>query len=95
MMGPVLVMIVVVGWVQGEQMTIVSVSEDVMVREGERVNLTCATDQDWFFCLWRHPRGVKECSIQEGGGYRSVCQVRNIIEFVSLQFRRNDNRDSS
>ena len=81
MMGAVLVLVlvVVVGWVQGEQMTIVSVSEDVMVREGERVNLTCATDQDWFFCLWRHPRGVKECSIQEGGGYRSVCQVRNVI----------------
>ena len=88
MMGavPVLVLVmVVVGWVQGEQMTIVSVSEDVMVREGEGVNLTCATDQDWFFCLWRHPRGVKECSIQEGGGYRSVCQVRNILWSVSLQ----------
>ena len=56
-----------------ERMKIVSVSPDVVVRRGESVNISCGADQDWFFCLWKHPSGVKECSIQENGGYRSVC----------------------
>ena len=56
-----------------EKLAIVSVSPDIVVRTGESVNMSCGADQDWFFCLWKHPSGVKECTIQENGGYRSVC----------------------
>ena len=56
-----------------EKLAIVSVSPDLVVRAGESVNMSCGADQDWFFCLWKHPSGVKECTIQENGGYRSVC----------------------
>merc|ERR1719410_2431850 len=64
-------------------MTITSVSEDLMVRRGESVNMTCQTDQEWFFCLWRHPLGIKECSIQEEGGYRSVCTGQDHVSISS------------
>ena len=47
--------------------------ELLMVREGENVSLSCSSHQDWFFCLWRHPGGEKECSVQEGGERRTVC----------------------
>ena len=47
--------------------------ELLMVREGENVSLSCSSHQDWFFCLWRHPGGEKECSVQEGGERRRVC----------------------
>ena len=56
-----------------EKLAIVSVSPDLVVREGETANMSCGADEDWFFCLWKHPSGVKECTIQENGGYRSVC----------------------
>ena len=56
-----------------EKLAIVSVSPDLVVRTGESLNMSCGADQDWFFCLWKHPSGVKECTIQENGGYRSVC----------------------
>ena len=46
----------------------------VMVREGDNVTLSCTSQQDWFFCLWRHPQGEKECSVQESGQRRSVCR---------------------
>ena len=62
-----------------ERLAIVSVSPDLVVREGESVNMSCGADQDWFFCLWKHPSGVKECTIQENGGYRSVCAGLNHI----------------
>ena len=62
-----------------EKLAIVSVSPDLVVREGESVNMSCGADQDWFFCLWKHPSGVKECTIQENGGYRSVCAGLNYI----------------
>ena len=58
----------------GDKMKIVSVSSDLVVRRGETLNISCGADQDWFFCLWKHPSGIKECSIQENGGYRSVCE---------------------
>ena len=47
----------------------------VMVRSGDNVTLRCGSDedQDWFFCLWRHPAGGKECSVQESGERRAVC----------------------
>ena len=41
--------------------------EVVMVRSGQNVTLHCGTpeeQQEWFFCLWRHPKGGKECSVQ-------------------------------
>ena len=46
----------------------------LMVREGDNVTLSCSSKQDWFFCLWRHPQGEKECSVQEAGHRRSVCK---------------------
>ena len=47
--------------------------EHVLVKEGGVANISCTTDQEWFFCLWQHPSGIKECSIKEVGSYRSVC----------------------
>ena len=39
------IMMVMVTMARGERMTITSVSEDLMVRRGESVNMTCQTDQ--------------------------------------------------
>ena len=36
----------------------------VMVRSGDSVTLPCSGGEEWFFCLWRHPSGGKECSVQ-------------------------------
>ena len=38
-------MMMMVTMARGERMTITSVSEDLMVRRGESVNMTCQTDQ--------------------------------------------------
>ena len=40
-----------------------------LVKAGDNITLPCAGDQEgegqeWFFCLWRHPSGGKECSVQ-------------------------------
>ena len=46
----------------------------LLIKEGESANLSCTSDQAWFFCLWRHPAGTKKCSLREDGQFRSVCQ---------------------
>ena len=46
----------------------------LLIKEGESANISCTSDQPWFFCLWRHPSGTKECSLQEDGEYQSVCK---------------------
>jgi hypothetical protein len=57
-----------------DKMKIVATSgEHVLVKEGGVANISCTTDQEWFFCLWQHPSGVKECSIQENGTYQNAC----------------------
>ena len=43
-MGVILLMMMM-GLARGERMTITDVSEDLMVRRGESVNMTCTTDQ--------------------------------------------------
>ena len=45
----------------------------LLVKQGDSANISCTSDQPWFFCLWRHPTGTKKCSLQEEGQYRSVC----------------------
>ena len=49
----------------------------MMVRAGDSVTMACDEDsggeEEWFFCLWRHPSGGKECSVQEAGTRRRVC----------------------
>ena len=68
--------VVVLVWASraaGEMRVVNSSGPVVTVREGEAANLSCTTDQAWFFCLWRHPAGGKECAVQEAGGYSSVC----------------------
>ena len=45
----------------------------LLLKEGESANISCTSDQPWFFCLWRHPSGTKKCSLKEDGQYRSVC----------------------
>ena len=45
----------------------------LLIKEGESANISCTSDQPWFFCLWRHPSGTKKCSLKEDGQYRSVC----------------------
>ena len=73
--------------------------ELVMVREGENVSLSCSSHQDWFFCLWRHPGGEKECSVQEGGERRRVCggeermEVRGSRRHCDLEVRRVSRED--
>ena len=56
-----------VSWSGG---SVVISPERVMVREGQNVGLSCTSHQAWFFCLWRHPGGEKECSVQEAGERR-------------------------
>ena len=41
----VIMMMMMVTLTRGERMTITSVSEDLMVRRGDSVNMTCQTDQ--------------------------------------------------
>ena len=73
--------------------------ERVMVRQGENVSLSCSSQQDWFFCLWRHPGGDKECSVQEGGERRTVCggeermEVRGTRRHCDLEVRRVSRED--
>ena len=73
--------------------------EHVLVKEGGVANISCTTDQEWFFCLWQHPSGVKECSIQENGGYRSVCAGMDHMEmsgseqFCSLRIQNASVKD--
>ena len=50
----------------------------MMVRAGDNVTMSCdpgdsGEAEEWFFCLWRHPSGGKECSVQEAGTRRRVC----------------------
>ena len=39
----------------------------IMVRAGDNVTMACdpgldsRDTEEWFFCLWRHPSGGKEC----------------------------------
>ena len=87
-----LLLVVTCGVLGLNMMKIVKTSgEHVLVKEGGVANISCTTDQEWFFCLWRHPSGIKECSIQENGGYRSVCagmdhlQVFGSEKFCSLK----------
>ena len=64
-----------------DEMRIVSTSgEHVLVKEGGVANLSCRTDQEWFFCLWRHPSGVKECIVQENMTYASACAGREHLD---------------
>ena len=73
--------------------------ERVMVREGDNVSLSCSSQQAWFFCLWRHPGGEKECSVQEGGERRRVCggeermEVRGTRRHCDLEVRRVSRED--
>ena len=71
-----------------DKMRIVETSgEHVLVKEGGVANISCTTDQEWFFCLWQHPSGVKECMIKENGDYRSVCAGMNHMKMSgSKQF---------
>ena len=41
----VIILLMMVTLARGERMAITSVSEDLMVRRGEAVNMTCQTDQ--------------------------------------------------
>ena len=57
-----------------EEMHITHTSaKKVLVKEGQSTTMNCATDQEWFFCLWRSPSGIKECLIQENETFLSAC----------------------
>ena len=57
-----------------EKMSVIETSEEkVLVKEGGSTSMSCTTDQEWFFCLWRHPNGLKECLIQENNTQHSAC----------------------
>ena len=65
-------------------MQIVSTSDDnVLVKEGGEANLSCRTNLEWFFCLWRHPSGVKECIVQENGTFRDACARTDHLEIFA------------
>ena len=66
--------------VLGDEIRVVTSEEYVLVPEGGVANLRCTTDQEWFFCLWRHPSGVKECIVQENGTYASACTGMEYLE---------------
>jgi hypothetical protein len=73
-----LLLLLLCGAVRGGGMAIVSSSANrSLVEEGGSVELSCSSDRPWFLCLWRSPRGDKQCAIQEdgaGGRTSSVCQ---------------------
>ena len=72
----------------------------MMVRPGANVTMACDQDpgeqpQEWFFCLWRHPSGGKECSVQEAGTRRRVCDLNTggqgaVMEVISASRRECD-----
>ena len=83
-----------------DQMKIVTTSgEHVLVKEGGVAYISCTTDQEWFFCLWQHPSGVKECSIQENGTYQNACigmdhmEIYGSEKFCSLKVENVRVRD--
>ena len=36
-----------------------------IIKQGQTVTLTCTTNINWFFCIWRSPGGSKQCAIQQ------------------------------
>ena len=56
----------------------------MMVRAGDNVTMACDEQQEeeWFFCLWRHPSGGKECSVQEAGTRRRVCDHQHLVKYI-------------
>ena len=68
-----------------DKMQIVATSgEQVLVKEGGEVNISCTSDQEWFFCLWRHPSGIKECTIQENGTYQSASTLHEVANLGNV-----------
>ena len=44
-----------------------------IVKLGRDINLSCRTDNRWFFCIWNSPSGNKQCAIQENTP-QNVCK---------------------
>ena len=36
-----------------------------IIKQGQTVTLTCSTNVNWFFCVWKSPDGGKQCAIQQ------------------------------
>ena len=57
--------------------------EVVMVKSGQNVTLHCGTpgvNGEWFFCLWKHPTGGKECSVQVNSTSKNMfIQINNLM----------------
>jgi len=49
-----------------------------IIRQGDSVRLSCRTNIQWFFCVWKGPGGKKQCAIQERMP-QNVCQGDNRI----------------
>ena len=55
-----------------------SPADGTIAKSGQQVRLSCRTNAKWFFCVWRGPRGDKQCAIQESSP-QSVCPNDNRI----------------
>ena len=58
----VVILLMMMGLARGDKMTITSVSEDLMVRRGDSVNMTCSTDQVTSSCVEISFRYLDHCN---------------------------------
>jgi hypothetical protein len=50
-----------------------------IIKQGMPVTLSCASNVNWFFCVWRSPGGGKQCAIQE-----TTTQVSDFMIFKNI-----------
>ena len=43
---------------------------------GHNVTLSCGTNMQWFFCVWRGPNGNKQCALQQNqeSNPQNICE---------------------
>jgi len=47
-----------------------------IIKKGHNVTLSCGTNMQWFFCVWRGPNGNKQCALQQNqeSNPQNICE---------------------
>jgi len=47
-----------------------------IIKKGHTVTLSCGTNMQWFFCVWRGPNGNKQCALQQNqeSNPQNICE---------------------